>query len=289
MRKEMIENRDEMKELREKGKELFSEQKEKMKAMLKTVKEDKINVKDKALKVRECKTESSEECKTKFKDFKGDMKTYYNNMLDIAENHLKRLMDKINAEVGMDKDKRSLSDGDVKRLAIEVGDLEDKISKLRARVNGITETTTKEELRNLHNEVKSLVKEVRLFINKVTQMKAKMRFAGVLERAEQLENRLKNILENAKKNNKDISKLEPLIREFENNIINAKMRFEEIKALMIDKFIGAAEKHRIGGLDKNENFKVLMEIANDALKGAHQSLIRIHEELKNKQIEVEVQ
>ncbi len=250
-----MEKREEMKN-KMKGKEML---KEKMKDMLMAVKSDKINMKDKAMRIRECKKENTEECKKKFKDFKGDAKNYYGNMLNVAENHINRLKEMLSENT-------ALSDADAAKIS---GDIEIKLSevaKLRSAVNGIIDTTTKEELRKVQDEIKKLMSEIKEFSQKITQMKTKMKFGGVLEKTKHLEERLDNILSKAKESGVDTAKIEGLINSFKEHVKNAQDYFGKITSL------------------GNKEATELMQKAHQELKEAHKILVGIHKELKGMKI-----
>ncbi len=237
-------SKNEMKELKEKRKEMMKDQKDR----IKTIKDEKSKIKGNAGDfVKDCKTQGTNECKEKFKGLKSSLGNYYVNVLEMLEKQLNI----------------------IKESGIDVSKQVDSINALKTRVSAINEQTTKEELRKLHSDIKALTKEIKEFHQKSKRMMTLSKFGGVLEKAEKLEKKLDNILENAKKGNKDTSNLNSLIDSFKEHVAKAK---EYQDGMM----------KRADGMMKD--MTELMRKAHAELKEAHAVLIKIHQELKEKKI-----
>lgn len=231
-------------EMMEKRKEMMEDQKDRIKA----IKDEKPKIKENADDfVKRCKKQETSECKEKFNNLKENLGNHYVNVLEMLEKQLNI----------------------IKGSGIDVSKQVDSINALKTRVNAINEQTTKEELRKLHSDIKSLTKEIKEFHQKSKRMIALNKFGGVLNKAEKLEKKLDKILENAKRKSGDTSKLSSLIEEFKSYVAKAKEYQTEITRLT----------------DGNmSNVTELMKKAHAELKEAHTVLTKIHQELKDKAI-----
>ncbi|MBI4155451.1 hypothetical protein HY498_05200 [Candidatus Woesearchaeota archaeon] len=252
IRKEVRETKEKVKAIKEDVKEVRKSVREDVEALKAKRADIKSNVKDFK---SQCKDVETEECKTKFSAVKTDVKDHFLNVLGTTEKYLNQL-----------KERLSSSEIDVSEAIAKVDEKLAALTSLKGKVNGISDSTTKEELRSIQKEIGDFVKDTKKGMAKAVKARATHAKLGVvIKRAESLEARLDRMLENAKENGKDTSKLEPLVSEFKTHVDNAKATYDEIKA----KFSTV------------DNLSELIKKANDSLKAAHETLTKIHQELKS--------
>ncbi len=243
---------------------------EKMPEMLKKVKEDNAKIKKMATKVKECKGKNSGDCKKRFMDFKGDVKNYYDNMLDVIEKQLERLKAKVQNNKGATPEEKALI---FSKIEEQIG----KVNALREKIRSISDETNKEELMKMHGSVKDFTNEIRHFIKIEKMFLAGSSLRWIDVRLENIAGKIKTSVTNAKEQGKDVSTLDGLVNEFLSHKSNIKDYEGELRkeyAALTETGVDVDELK-----DVNKAVNEITRKINDELKSAQKILVEIRQEL----------
>ncbi len=202
-------------------------------------------------KIKEtCKDEKSQECQRTKTELRQVKKERLENYSERVANGLETAIDKIS--------KLNINETKKQELIQKLTENRQKILGLKDVVEEQTEETENETKELVQKEAKKALNEMR----RAATMSNLKRFNGALEKAENLQKKLENIIERAQKAGKDISELEALKSEFDDKISLAK------------------EKHQ-KALDLAQDMtKENMKEAINLVKEAHQTLKEAHQVLK---------
>lgn len=208
-----------------------------------------------------CKDEKSQECKDLRQQAKQTRKERLHNYSDRIANGLETAIEKI-TQLKIDDEKKK--------------ELIQKLTERRQAILGLKDVVGEEQTTEEEKEATELTRkeatEALKEVRRATVISNMKRFNGALEKAENLQKKLENIIEKAQKSGKDVAGLETLKAEFDEKISSAKESHRKAIELAQDM--------------TKENMKEAINLAKEAhkqLKEAHQVLKEIAKTLREQQ------
>jgi len=230
---------------------------------------DGLTEKQKQWKEDCAENEESESCKELHAEMVLEVKAYFSHVLDAQA----ALIEKITERV---KGSETLSEQEVTDMLSKLGDLTAQITEVRAEVDALSETSTRDDVKAVRDNVKELTKAIKLGVEFHSGHVVNARIGGILMSSEHLRERLAKVLERMTENGADTTELDALVETFDGLLKEASTAYEEAQALF----------EQAATLTADERAEVLKEaqdkkrVARDKLQEAHKVLREIHAQIK---------
>jgi hypothetical protein len=149
-------------------------------------------------------------------------------MMHAGTNYAHRWLDRIELQVMNSEDMGE----DTKLIILEkIDEYRDKINE---KINSINETGSIEEMKAFSRELDDCWGEIRLFIKSVVYQLAAAKLETIIEKAEDVELRLEEKIEEMRASGEDTSKLEERLAEYRENVELAREKVEEAEDVLLD-------------------------------------------------------
>jgi len=247
------EMREKVKEIREVRKDIRAERSE----TVEVIKSERTKMIALGDELRSCKGKNTEECKQKRATGK---KTIKQTLLNSADHVLKLLNDA----------KARIEASEIESKEEAIGKIDAQITNIeaaKAKVEALTEESTREEYNSANKELRNAINEARKDLRKSTYSLVSRRMGLVIGMAEQLEKRLENALAKLAEKGVDTSGVE--LDAFKAKVSEAKSLHAEAIALF--------EQSKTAANDAKD----LVKQANEKLREAHAALKESHKILKD--------
>ena len=256
MREKAQERRNDMKQMREKFKGQLTD----ISGVLKTTRQDKQKIK---FELKQCKGNQTDICESVRKSIKQDDKKIMQEFAQRLSLLLERTKEKIQASKLVDAKKQVILDKITKD--------EQTLADLKIKIEALTETSTKEEIKASAMALKDLRTQINLDIRYDHINLIGIKLGNVVEKADHLETRLDNVIAKLKAQGKDVSAIQLKVDEFKKHIDAAKLKKDKAREL----FDMIKDLNNPGTETKN-----VIKQAQDLLKESQQELKQAHEVLK---------
>lgn len=196
-------------------------------------------------------------------------KAYVLRLADVVVNHLEKLKERVSSS---DK----ITDAEEKEILADIDSMIKQINDGKALVE---KSATKEEVKE---NGRVIVKAWKIIQQKISKHKLRLEHGqvqAVIKRAEQLENRLDNVLDEIEDKNVTIAGLDAKINLFSAGVNEARKLYAQAEDLFKQaKQLRDEDVDKAGGLVKKS--RDLLQEAQQKLKSAHNLLVDIINEIK---------
>ncbi len=222
--------------------------------------------------IRKLKNELKGLTGDEYKEKEGEIKEKVSEFLvDVSDMILKHL-EMVKERVESNED---LSEEEVSEILEKIKEEIAKVEKVKEEALSLTSESSKEEIREVAKELKEVWLDLKPKVKRAVGRVVNARIGGIIVRSKHLENRLNRILERMVEEGKDISELEPLIEKFNGFLDEAKENYKKARELFNDGLVREGHEY--------------MKEAHKALKEANKALKEIFKELKNENMEEELE
>ena len=218
---------------------------------------------------KDCKNEETEKCKELNKQLTLHVKVYLTHMLEVITSHIEKIEARVTAS-------EHLSEEEAADMLEKLAATKTEVTAVKAKVDVLSETSTKDEIKAVTQEVKRLWSSLkdRLAIHADKVVNARM--GGIIVQSEQLRVKLAKVLERMTEKGVDTAATASLVAQFDAKLIEAKEAYESSQTLLKEASSLTGEQRAA----KVKEAQTMMKTAKAALKSAHNFVQKIHQELK---------
>jgi len=223
----------------------------------------------------ECADTETDGCKKLHVSMVVHAQAYFTHVLDVQSAHVDKLIEKV-------KSSETLTEQEATDMLAKLDALNVDIEAARVRVAGLSETSTRDDVKAVRDVVKEITQKVNHGIKLHAGRVVNAHIGGILVSSEKMSEKLAKLLERMTEKGADVTAVDPLVAQFDILLQESKTAYEEAQTLF-EQAAALTADERADVLKQAQDKK---KAARDKLNEAHKVLRDIHAQLKDqKQLE----